>query len=358
MAVTESDQPSGPDDLTVAQAVEMYLDKRSTDATERTQRFYKNRLGQFVEWCDENDIEYVSELNGWDLEQFEAKRRNDGLAATSLKAQMSSVRLLLKYCEQLEAVDEGFHEKVSVPSISRDQESNDVRLEAEIAVSLLNHYRDTPSVYGTAEHAFLEVAWHTGARIGGIRALDLEDFDPDRQYLDFRHRPETGTRLKNGYDGERAVAINENVCDVLGFYIERERWDKADDHGRKPLFSSRQGRASDSTIRAWSYLGSHPCVYRDCPHGENPRKCEYRHRNHSSKCPSARSPHAVRTGSITWQLNRGVPAEVVAERVNASLSVIERHYDKAGRVEKLDERRRAYTEGLDIDADEREESDR
>lgn len=355
MAVASNDVPSGPDDLTPRQAMEMYLDKRRTDATKRTQRFYQNRLLQFVQWCEANDIEYMRDLTGWDIETFEAKRRNDELAPTSMKAQMTALRLLLEYCEQLGAIDDGMHEKVSIPSITRSQESNDIRLDDEHAAHLLQHYRNTPSVYGTEEHVILEVTWHTGARIGGLRALDLDDFNPGRQYLDFRNRPETDTRLKNGYKGERAVAINENVCDALQLYIDRERWDKADEYGRQPLFCTRQGRASDSSIRAWCYLGTHPCVYRDCPHGENPKTCEYRERNHASKCPSARSPHQIRTGAITWMLNEGTPAEVVAGRVNASLAVIERHYDKAGRVERLDERRRDYTETLDIDTENSEQ---
>ncbi|QLG27721.1 hypothetical protein HUG10_09220 [Halorarum halophilum] len=50
---------------------------------------------------------------------------------------------------------------------------------------------------------------------------------------------------------------------------------------------------------------------------------------HASKCPSSRSPHKIRSGSITWQLNCGVPPEIVAERVNASVSTIKSHYDFA-----------------------------
>lgn len=349
MAVTD-ERAAGPDELAISRAIEMYLDKRAADSTDRTQRFYRNRLGQFEDWCEANGIDAVGELDGWDLEQFASARRSD-LAPTSLKAQMTSVRLLLQYCEQIDALPQGFHDKVSVPSVSREQESSDVRLEAQRAESLLEYCRETPTAYGTVEHAALEVFWTTGCRIGGLRALDREDFDADRQYLDFRNRPDTDTRLKNGDMGERAVAVNETLCDVLEFYVERERWDKADDFGREPLFTTRQGRPSPATIRAWAYLGTHPCVYRDCPHGNDKQTCDYRHRNHASKCPSAMSPHAIRTGSITWQLNEGVPAEVVAERVNASLSVIERHYDAAGRLEKLDERRREHTETLDIDTE-------
>jgi len=68
----------------------------------------------------------------------------------------------------------------------------------------------------------------------------------------------------------------------------------------------------------------------------------------SSKCPSSRSPHAVRTGSITFHRNRGFEKADVARRVNASMRTIERHYDKAGRREELETRRRPQLDKLSL----------
>jgi len=38
--------------------------------------------------------------------------------------------------------------------------------------------------------------WYTMARCGAVRSLDLDDYDVDKQSLRFKHRPETGTLLK------------------------------------------------------------------------------------------------------------------------------------------------------------------
>ncbi|GAA0674290.1 hypothetical protein ACFQDG_07590 [Natronoarchaeum mannanilyticum] len=183
--------------------------------------------------------------------------------------------------------------------------------------------------------------------MSGVRALDLRDFDPDRQTLEFRHRPPT--LLKNKTEGERIVGISESVVDALQAYIERERFAKRDDNGREPLFSGRQGRPSDSTFRAWSYMGTQPCVVEACPHGKRRATCDYTRRNFSSKCPSSRSPHAIRTGSITWQLLRGLDIETVAKRVNARLETIRRHYYKATEREGFEELRAEKTLKLDIE---------
>lgn len=99
-------------------------------------------------------------------------------------------------------------------------------------------------------HAFLEVAWYSGARMGGIRALDLGDYDPEEQSLQFHHLPETGTPLKNKYDGERKVGINDHVVECLDTYILRERSDKRDERGREPLSpDDRVGRRSPRSAR-------------------------------------------------------------------------------------------------------------
>ena len=84
-----------------------------------------------------------------------------------------------------------------------------------------------------------------------------------------------------------------------------------------------------------------------CPHNRERKSCDYTQRAKSSRCPSSRSPHAIRTGSITWQLNRGVSPTKVAKRVAAAPETIRRYYDKPDLDDEL-ERRRPQTEDLDI----------
>jgi hypothetical protein len=193
--------------------------------------------------------------------------------------------------------------------------------------------------------------WHTGARVGGIRALDLRDFYPEEGAVEFVHRPSTGTPLKNKTSGERMVGLREPVVEVLQEYIDQNRGDILDDHGRSPLITTRRGRPSKTALRAWCYLVTHPCVAGPCPHDREIAVCEYRNYSDGSKCPSAQSPHHVRTGSISWHRDCGFPREVVSERVNASESVIEEFYDKSTKRQRMNLRRRPHLHKLDIEED-------
>lgn len=336
-----------PGTLSPREAVEMYLDKRRPDATEHTIQTYHYRLKQFVEWCEREGIDRVDELDGWTIEQFETHRRGE-LSPVSLKGQMMAVRQLARYLARIGAVDDDLPEKVDPPKLDKSEESDDTKLAAEDAEDLLAFFRDSPANYGTVKHTVLEILWSVGCRLSALRALDFGDYNPDERYLEFRHRPPE-TPLKNKGESERVVALPETVADVLDFYVERERWGKRDESGRQPLISARQGRPTDTTIRSWVYRATQPCLHSPCPHGEERGTCDYVSRNEASKCPSSRSPHQIRTGSITWQLDQGVPPEVVSERADVSLETMRRHYDKATDLERMEHRRREHIDSLDFE---------
>lgn len=338
-------------DISPREASDRFLARRAQTQTDKTVRSYQNRLTEFVRWCEEERIDSMADVTGWDLDQFQAYREQQGVSPATVRGQMMAVRQLIKYCIQIEAVDPDLLDKLQIPKLTKEQATNDEQLDAEDADALLSYYRNSRRKYGKQRHAYLEVLWHTGARMGGVSALDLRDFDPDQQSLEFRHRPETDTPLKNKSEGERIVGVPEAVVDVLDEYINRNRIEKRDDHGRQPLFSCRQGRPSDTTYRSWCYIGTQPCLHTECPHGRERHGCSYTKRGQGSKCPSSRSPHAVRTGSITWQLSRGAPIELVAERVNAKPATIRRYYDKADQQERFEERRRELGVNLDIQND-------
>lgn len=346
--MSERSSPSDPSELFVGQAVDRFVRKRRTDSTDRTLRSYRSRLSQFEQWCSENGIERIGELSAWHVDEYDLARREEGTAPTTIKGHLSTLRLFLRYCAKIGAVDDGLPESVDVPTLDREEEQSEERLAEEDATAALEFFRDSRKFFGVPMHAFLELAWHTGARMGSLRGLDLGDYDADEQFVEFVHRPSTGTPLKNKHDGERFVGIAPPVCEALNVYIDRERSDKRDEHGREPLFCARQGRPSFSTLRAWSYQATQPCLWTDCPHGRRRPVCEWTKRTHASKCPSSRSPHRIRTGSITWQLNRGLDIQIVAERVNASPSVIRQHYDQATEAEEFEKRRRAAETALDI----------
>lgn len=333
-------------DIEPEEALNEYLAHRENEVSESTHQAHRYRLQHFVRWCNEEGTENLNELTGRDLHKYRTWRRQEGdLSNVSLVTQLSTLRVFIKWCERIEAVEQGLHDKILIPDLSKHEDKRDVMLGGEEAGKLIEYLRQFE--FGTRTHAVVEVLWHTGIRIGAAHSLDIEDYDGDEQYLRLRHRPDTGTRLKNKEDGERFLALSDDVCSVLDGYIEFNRIEVEDDHGRRPLFTSKFGRCTKSTIRDGIYQITRPCEYTgECPHGREIESCEAMEHNKASRCPSSVSPHAIRRGSITHHLSEDVPETVVSDRMNVSPDILEKHYDRRKEREKA-EQRRYYLQDLE-----------
>lgn len=345
-----------PELLSPLEARDKWINRKRRDTTEATIYTYNSQLGLFVDWCQEEGIEHIGDIRPFDVDEYQG-HRSAKVANVTLLQELSTLSQWLQWLDDsLDAVGDDLAEAIDPPEVDREELSNETILAQEDAFALLEHYRNTPARRGTRDHALLELAWHTGARRGGLRALDVRDVDLDEGYLNFVHRPETGTPLKRKIFGQRSVSLPEPALDGVRRYVEHERTDTHDDEGRQPLLPSRVGRPVATTITDWAYRVTQPCVHSDCPHGKERATCAYTQYNQASKCPSSRSSHPIRSGSITWQLNCGVPEGVVAGRVNASLDTIRWHYDWATeqqrwkRLHEHREERERYISNLTIES--------
>lgn len=328
-------------DTTPEEAVELYLRERSTEVADSTLQSHEYRLNHFIRWCNEvAEITNLNDLTGRDLHRYKLWRQEDGnLNKTSLKGQIDTLRVFLRFCGSIDAVQSELHSKVISPTLSDGVGQRDIKLDPEDAEALLEYLGQFE--YGSFAHTLVLLLWRTGIRMGSIRAIDLPDFDPEDERLAIRHRPDTDTPLKNKQNGERLVALNPTVCAVISDYIDVNRQEVTDDFGRKSLLTTKNGRPSNTTIRTTIYQYTRPCVYRgSCPHGRNEDECEALNaRWTASKCPSSVSPHAIRRGSITHHLTQDVPEQVVSDRMNVSQRVLEEHYDRRSEEVKVEQRR-------------------
>lgn len=325
-------------------AVQMYLEAKQSEAAEATVREHRYRLKHFKRWCANNGVENINELDGRMLYEFRLWRRDDGdLSTLSLRNQLSCLRTFIKWCENVDAVPKDLHEKIDLPNVSREESTRDEVISKERAESIRTHLYKFK--YASREHTLFELLWHTGIRIGTARALDVRDFDRERERLGIVHRPETGTPLKNGERGERFIALNERVCEILYDWIETNRPNVDDGNGRKPLFASTQGRAHKTTLRRTVYRVSQPCFYADCPHDRDPTECDAKGYDGGNRCPSGIDPHTIRRSAITHFLSSDVPQQVIEDRMNVSAKVLDEHYDKRSAEQKV-EQRRGYLESI------------
>lgn len=328
------------------QAVQEYLDDRATeDISQNTLQSHRYRLNHFIRWANEEGIENMNELHGRHLQKFRRWRKHDGeLNNVTWHTQITTFRVFINWCEDYQAVKPDLSQKVRVPELSRGEDKRDEFLGDEQALEIIDHLHKYQ--YGSVQHSVFYLMWRTGARVGGVHALDLDDYDSDEQVLEIRHRPETDTPLKNGDNGERDVFLEGQTCELLDDYISDVREGVRDDAGREPLFTTNRGRAHQSTIRDWVYRLTRPCEYSECPHDRNPDDCEATERwGAASKCPSSANPHMVRKGSITYWLNRDVPEEQIGQRANVQPDVLELHYDKRTKREKMSQRKDYFNRG-------------
>jgi site-specific recombinase XerD len=326
-------------------ALELYLADKENDLATASLKAHEYRLNHFVGWCADNGIENLNTITGRQLHRYRIWRREDGnLSPASEKTQMDTLRVFVRWLESVDGVEQDLSEKVLSPSITADQNTRDVMLDADHAKEILAHLRKYE--YATVSHVTLALMWRTMMRIGAVYALDVEDYHPDDQYLEVRHRPDSGTPIKNQGDGERLVALPEKTCGLLDDWIETKRPAVEDEHNRRPLLSSDQGRLAKSALRKYVYIWTRPCAIGDeCPEDRDPETCNAADYGCASQCPESVSPHAIRRGGITYSLNNDIPKNVVSDRANVSPEVLDQHYDRRSEREKM-EQRREYLDNL------------
>jgi site-specific recombinase XerD len=327
----------GLEPTTPAEAVEWYLAERDPELSEKSLQNQNYRLSQFVEFCEEHAIDDMNTLTGRDIHRYRVWRSED-IKPVTLQGELQTFRVFLEFCASIDAVEQGLREKVVLPDIDAADESKNVKLDeerAERVLDFLDQFR-----YASRDHVITAILWHTGIRIGTLRALDVDDWDNDALLLQVRHRPDTDSPLKNGAAANRSIVVGEYFADVIDDYIQYNREAVDDEYGRSPLVTTRNGRIATGTIRETIYRVTRPCIVgQECPHDRDESECEALEPYQASGCPSSRSPHAIRRGAITRMLREGVPEEVVSDRSNATPDVLEQHYDERSERERAELRR-------------------
>lgn len=318
------DEPVSPET-----AVEEFLEMKAPEVSDSTIQNLRYRLKQFRLWTDEAGIDDMRELDGRDCEKWKLARSSSGLAPITMRHHMRTFRQFVRWCGVVGYCKPDLHELVRVPAVKKA----DRRSEDSITYERANRIKSylTKIEYSSRQHIIFGLLWHTAMRTGSARALDVDDVkhaDDGTMYLAVRHRPETDTPLKLAKEGERNITIGDaELASAIEDWIQHKRPSVEDDYGREPLIATNQGRVSRSTLRIDIYQATHPCMIDNCPHGENPERCDYVSHDKAGGCPSAVGPHAIRRSSITSHLNQGVPKEILSERASVNVDTLTEHYD-------------------------------
>lgn len=329
-------------------AFELYQNDCKGELSPKTIQARNYRVGFFLRWCDgvenggEPRVENMNNLTGRDIYKYRNWRKQD-IKAVTLKTHISDLRQFLKFCIEIDAVEESMPDKVGVVNLDYEENVNDAFIGVEKVRSALSYLQKHE--YASRNHVIILLAWETGARAGGLHSLDANDFNWQHSRVTFAHRPDEGTRLKNRESGERTVTLDEDVMEVVSDYIDVNRDNVEDDYGRKPLFTSTNGRLNKSHFLKHFYWLTAPCkVGQECPAGKNPEECEYAATKDAVPgCPHNNSSHEFRRGAVTRWLQNDVPEKAIGDRVDMSPDTMDKHYDKRSSDEKAEQRREFFT---------------
>lgn len=330
--ITMSDHTPTPDNIEIGRMIERFLNEREGDKSEST--IYNNRshLSDFQNWCDKHGHTTMGDLDGFVILDYR-NHVKDRVKSTTLRGYVSTTREFLRFCNRMNATNGDLTEAIEYPELDKGEATRDIMLDEE-TVTEIEDYLDKFE-YGHFRHIVFGLLWHTGCRMGALRALDLDDYTPATETdhgvarLNIRHRPDTGTPLKNKAGSERTVNLKPKFATLIESYIDHHRKDVTDDHGRFPLVTTSHGRPSLSTIQGQVYTLTRPCVYSgSCPHGREQATCEATEYDKAPKCPSSVSPHPLRRGSITHHLKNDWTYEECSLRFNVSVPTLKEHYDQ------------------------------
>lgn len=329
------------EEITIDAARRQFLNAKRGNVKDSTHRAYKYPTRHFADYCAENDVEYIGEVNSYLMESWVQKREAENIKAITAQQTVKHVRVFIKWCENSGLIEPGVYSRTRVPNVEeKEQVSHDV-LRAHRAKQVLDFL--STYEYATTNHTLFRLMWDTGCRISGAMSLDLEDIGRDRQgdpTLEFVDRKQQGTPLKNSEKSERIIQISEGLNDLLEDYINRRRPDVTDEYGRNPLFTTGNGRIQRQRAYKNTVVFTRPCVYSGkCPVGKEIETCEFTKKERAMSCPESVSLHPIRRGSITDHINRGWDKEPLSERVDVSVSVLEKHYDARTKEDELQKRK-------------------
>ncbi|WP_279529426.1 tyrosine-type recombinase/integrase [Halospeciosus flavus] len=335
------------EELSPRAARRQFLNVKQKNVKPSSYRAYKYPTKHLVQFCENQGIEAVGEINSYVMETWVQKRESEDISPATAHQSVKLARVFIKWCENAGLIEPGVYDRTRVPNVDESDMVSYETVPAHRANQILDYL--STYEYGTRQHVLFRLMWDTACRASGAVSLDLEDLHRDEEgdpALDFVDRKEKGTSLKNKEKSERRIQLTESLYDLLHEYINLRRHDVTDEYGRKPLFTTEHGRLTRQRAYKNAVAYTRPCVYTgECPAGKDIETCEFTKKKRAMSCPENTSLHPIRRGSITHHINKGIPKEIISERVDVSVEVLEKHYDARTKEDAL-KRRKEYRDLL------------
>lgn len=335
--------PSDYIDRSPKDAVEEYIVDQQGQRQELTLKSEKGRLSVFTSWCNEHDIESMADLQSEHLDAyFVARRERHDLARVTLRQNQNSLQGFLRWAANQQYCPRNLLNHIRVVDFTGYPNSHNHYLPPTYGNQIVEYHRENN--HGSERHAMIEIGWSTGLRPSSIRSLDVDDIHYDEQYIELKHRPKTGTPLKNASKSERKVAIPEQAARAIQDWITRPESQKVtDNYGRRPLFPSLQGRRHQRgicnilRIRPYQYLDVTPTDMASKGWSDGAS-----HQSVADDCPPTVSPYDLRKSVAVRRLRNGIAVQEIASQMDCSEEVLRKWDDQMNKMAEMEHHRDGF----------------
>lgn len=224
-------------------------------------RAYLGDLSSLVNHLEKLGVSDISTLDLAHLRSWLANQNVKGAARTTISRRAVSVRLFTKWAFKNNYIAFDVGASLATPKGHRTLPGVlDINSAALAMDSLAARASDEETPLSLRDVAMVELLYATGARVGELCGLDLEDIDFNRNTI----------RVLGKGNKERTIPMGKPAVHALEVWLAKGRRDLATELSAKAVFlGARGGRIDQRTVRSVVYeaLSAIEGIERMGPHG-------------------------------------------------------------------------------------------
>ena len=259
------------------------------------QLLVRRNLEKFSNWL--NNIKQLDSITTDDLSEYLSKRKKEGLAASSIRQNVVSLKIFFRFLCNHEILSEDIAEGLFSP---KPEQLLPKTINQKDVIQLLESI-ETSDPLGMRDRALIELLYSSGLRLGEIMEALLENL-----YLDEGHIRVTGKGNKT-----RIVPIGKKALEAINNYLEKGRKKLVNSKSTSHIFLSIRGKKL-SPSRIWQIV---------------------KERSKRANINSPIHPHQLRHSFATHLLSGGADLRIIQELLgHADISTTQTytHVDEKG----------------------------
>lgn len=177
----QTSPPSSPDEITssrpsIEELIETFLQRAANEnaLSQATQQAYRRDLHSLLNWCRNQSINELEQLDGASIRSFAAAEHRRGLSPRSIQRRLSGLRRFFKLMRQKGHISQDPCEGIKAPKVQRRLPES---LDIDQVLALLDIPTDT--ALGVRDKAMLELFYASGLRVSELASVTWRELNLD-----------------------------------------------------------------------------------------------------------------------------------------------------------------------------------